>query len=88
MGGAQLSRDMDRTSEPQRPRRRKWGGVLGGRGVGGGAQALTLPVVSMPLMTHRYTTAQEAARQSSSRHWTGPLSLMSAETFRVRRYQK
>lgn len=56
--------------------------------LGQGCRRLTFPVVSMPLMTHRYTTAQETARQSSSRHWTGPPSLMSAETFRVRRYQK
>ena len=63
-------------------------GPRGPGGPGAGPRRLTFPVVSMPLMMHRYTAAQETARQSSSRHWTGPPSPMSAETFSVRRYQK
>lgn len=51
-------------------------------------QALTFPVDWMPLMTHRYTIAQQAAKWPSSRRGTEPLSLMSAVTFRACRSQK
>lgn len=54
----------------------------------GRPQTLTFPVDSMPLMTQRYTTAQQAAKQASSRHCTEPLCSMAAETFSVCRYQK
>lgn len=61
---------------------------LEGAGQWGLPKGLTFPVDSMPLMTHRYTTAQDAAKQASSRPWMEPLSLMSAVMFSVCRYQK
>lgn len=63
-------------------------GPLGLVGAGSGVWALTFPVVSVPLMTHRYTMAQEAVKQTRSQHWTEPLSLVSAVTFSVCRYRK
>lgn len=50
--------------------------------------ALTFPVVSIPLMTHRYKTAQQVAEEMTSHHWTVPLSSMAAVIFSVCRYQK
>lgn len=49
---------------------------------------LTFPVLSMPLMTHRYTVDQQATRQRNSFHWIVPVLLMSDVIFRVCRYQK
>lgn len=57
---------------------------------GSAAQAaqLTFPVLSMPLMTQRYTVAQQATRQRNRFHWIVPGLLMSDVMFRVCRYQK
>lgn len=52
------------------------------------AVQLTFPVLSMPLMTHRYTVVQQATRQRNSFHWIVPVLLMSDVIFRVCRYQK
>lgn len=57
-------------------------------GAGSGLWALTFPAVSVPLMTHGYTMAQEAVKQTSSQHWTEPLSSVSAVMFSVCRYRK
>lgn len=50
--------------------------------------ARTLPVVSMPRMTHTYRTLHAQVRQSRTHHCTEPELLMASEMLRVSRYQK
>lgn len=66
--------------------------VRQGKGLIQGAACLaaycTFPVVSMPRITHTYSTLQAHVRQSRIHHWMEPESLMEVEMLRVSRYQK